>query len=80
MLKTQELTLNMGPQHPSTHGVFRCVLKLEGEYIRECVNHTGYLHRGLEKLAEARLFPIMAGWIMYQACSMSCHMSRLLRN
>ena len=56
MLKTQELTLNMGPQHPSTHGVFRCVLKLEGEYIRECVNHTGYLHRGLEKLAEARTY------------------------
>ncbi|WP_418790068.1 NADH-quinone oxidoreductase subunit D [Phosphitispora sp. TUW77] len=56
MLKTQELTLNMGPQHPSTHGVFRCVLKLEGEYIKECVNHTGYLHRGLEKLAESRTY------------------------
>ncbi len=56
MLKTQEMTLNMGPQHPSTHGVFRCVLKLEGEYVTECVNHTGYLHRGLEKLAESRTY------------------------
>jgi len=56
MLKTQELTLNMGPQHPSTHGVFRCVLNLDGEYITKVVNHTGYLHRGLEKLAEARTY------------------------
>lgn len=56
MLKTQELTLNMGPQHPSTHGVFRCVLNLDGEYVTKVVNHTGYLHRGLEKLAEARTY------------------------
>ncbi len=56
MLKTQELTLNLGPQHPSTHGVFRCVLNLEGEYITKAVNHTGYLHRGLEKLAESRTY------------------------
>ncbi|MHB9095630.1 MAG: NADH-quinone oxidoreductase subunit D, partial [Eubacteriales bacterium] len=54
MLKTQELTLNLGPHHPSTHGVFRCVLNLDGEYITKAVNHTGYLHRGLEKLAESR--------------------------
>lgn len=56
MLKTQELTLNLGPQHPSTHGVFRCVLNLDGEYITKAVNHTGYLHRGLEKLAESRTY------------------------
>jgi NADH-quinone oxidoreductase subunit D len=56
MLKTQEFILNMGPQHPSTHGVFRCVLHLDGEYINKAVNHTGYLHRGMEKLAEARTY------------------------
>ncbi|MDT3697903.1 MAG: NADH-quinone oxidoreductase subunit D [Thermincola sp.] len=56
MLKTQELNLNLGPVHPSTHGVYRCVLTLEGEYIKKAVNHIGYLHRGLEKLAEARTY------------------------
>lgn len=56
MLKTQELVLNLGPQHPSTHGVFRCVLNLDGEYITKAVNHIGYLHRGMEKLAEARTY------------------------
>lgn len=56
MLKTQEISLNMGPVHPSTHGVYRCVLTLEGEYIKQAVNHIGYLHRGLEKLAESRTY------------------------
>ncbi len=56
MIKTQELTVNMGPVHPSTHGVFRCVIKLDGEYVTDVENHTGYLHRGLEKLAESRTY------------------------
>lgn len=56
MLKTQEITLNLGPVHPSTHGVYRCVLTLDGEYILNAVNHIGYLHRGLEKLAESRTY------------------------
>lgn len=56
MLKTQELTLNLGPHHPSTHGVYRCVLNLDGEYITKAVNHIGYLHRGMEKLAESRTY------------------------
>lgn len=56
MIKTQEITVNLGPQHPSTHGVFRCVLTLDGEYIVNAVNHVGYLHRGLEKLAESRTY------------------------
>lgn len=56
MLKTQELALNMGPVHPSTHGVYRCVLTLDGEYIQNAVNHIGYLHRGLEKMAESRTY------------------------
>ncbi|MFZ3170447.1 MAG: NADH-quinone oxidoreductase subunit D [Carboxydocellales bacterium] len=56
MIKTQELSINMGPQHPSTHGVFRCVLQLDGETVNSITNHTGYLHRGTEKLAEARTY------------------------
>ncbi len=56
MIKTQEISINMGPQHPSTHGVFRCVLQLDGETVTNITNHTGYLHRGTEKLAEARTY------------------------
>jgi NADH-quinone oxidoreductase subunit D len=53
MLRTEELLLNVGPQHPSTHGVFRIVLKIDGEIIREATPVVGYLHRGTEKLAES---------------------------
>ncbi|HAQ32764.1 MAG TPA: NADH-quinone oxidoreductase subunit D, partial [Rhodospirillaceae bacterium] len=49
---TQEILLNLGPQHPSTHGVLRLVLELEGEYVARIDPHIGYLHRGTEKLAE----------------------------
>lgn len=52
MIKTQEITVNLGPQHPSTHGVYRCILTLDGEYITSAENVIGYLHRGLEKIAE----------------------------
>lgn len=48
--------LNMGPQHPSTHGVFRMQLQLDAERIVDCIPHLGYLHRGWEKLAENRTF------------------------
>lgn len=51
-VKTEELLLNVGPQHPSTHGVFRVVLSLDGEIIKEATPVIGYLHRGTEKLAE----------------------------
>ena len=47
------LILNLGPQHPSTHGVLRVVLKMDGEYIKEAVPIIGYLHRGTEKIAES---------------------------
>ena len=50
--RTTELLLNMGPQHPSTHGVLRVVLELDGERISKAVPDMGYLHRGVEKLAE----------------------------
>jgi NADH-quinone oxidoreductase subunit D len=52
LLRTEELLLNVGPQHPSTHGVFRVIVKLDGEIIREAIPVMGYLHRGTEKLAE----------------------------
>jgi NADH-quinone oxidoreductase subunit D len=52
LLRTEELLLNVGPQHPSTHGVFRIIVKLDGEVIREAIPVMGYLHRGTEKLAE----------------------------
>lgn len=48
------LTINMGPQHPSTHGVFRMVLTLDGETVVACRPVMGYLHRSVEKLAESR--------------------------
>lgn len=52
--KSQEMFLNMGPQHPSTHGVLRLVLTLEGETIVDCTPVVGYLHRGMEKILENR--------------------------
>ncbi|MGA2988967.1 MAG: NADH-quinone oxidoreductase subunit D [Candidatus Korobacteraceae bacterium] len=55
-LDSSEMILNMGPQHPSTHGVLRVILKLDGEKVlgTECV--IGYLHRGVEKIAENRTY------------------------
>ena len=51
-----EMLLNMGPQHPSTHGVFRMVLWVDGEKIVDVVPHIGYLHRGSEKLSEGEQY------------------------
>ena len=53
-VQTQEMILNMGPQHPSTHGVLRLVLTLQGETITSCTPIIGYLHRGMEKIFENR--------------------------
>lgn len=50
------MTINMGPQHPSTHGVLRLLLELDGEVITRAVPHVGFLHRGVEKLAEYRTY------------------------
>jgi len=55
-MTTHKMTLNMGPQHPSTHGVLRLVLELDGETITSCEPHIGYLHRGIEKLAESKTY------------------------
>ena len=51
-IKTEEMLLNMGPQHPSTHGVFRVVIRTDGEMVLESESHVGYLHRCFEKCAE----------------------------
>jgi NADH-quinone oxidoreductase subunit D len=53
-LHTEEMLLNIGPQHPSTHGVLRVVLELDGEVIARAEPVIGYMHRGAEKLAEYR--------------------------
>lgn len=51
-----KMILNLGPQHPATHGVLRCVIRLDGENIERCLLDIGYLHRGVEKLAEVKTF------------------------
>lgn len=56
-LKTEEMVLNMGPQHPSTHGVLRLELQIDGEIIIDVIPHIGYLHRCFEKHAEAMTYP-----------------------
>ena len=48
------LLLNIGPQHPATHGVLRLVVELDGETVVRCIPHVGYLHSGFEKLGEYR--------------------------
>lgn len=62
-LDSTELVLNMGPQHPSTHGVLRVIVKLDGEKVlgTECV--IGYLHRGVEKIAENRTYQMFAPYV-----------------
>ncbi len=52
--KARRMTLNMGPQHPSTHGVLRVVLELDGETILRARPEIGYLHTGIEKQARAK--------------------------
>ncbi len=56
-LKTEEMVLNMGPQHPSTHGVLRLELVIEGEIIKDVIPHIGYLHRCFEKHCEVMTYP-----------------------
>ena len=52
----QVMTINMGPQHPSTHGVLRLILELDGETVVKATPHIGFLHRGVEKLAEYKTY------------------------
>ncbi len=50
--RTEDMTINMGPQHPSTHGVLRFIVKTDGEVMREAIPDVGYLHRSIEKIGE----------------------------
>jgi len=56
-IKADEYLVNMGPQHPSTHGVLRLLLKLEGEIVHHVDPHIGYIHSGIEKMTEALTYP-----------------------
>lgn len=62
-LDSSELVLNMGPQHPSTHGVLRVVLKLDGERVTDVECVIGYLHRGVEKIAESRTYTMFVPYV-----------------
>lgn len=53
----EEYTINMGPQHPSTHGVLRLVVSLKGEIVKNVQPHLGYIHRGIEKMCESITYP-----------------------
>src|SRR5205807_1051184 len=55
-LKSEPVEVNIGPQHPSTHGVFRMVAQIDGERITDVKMIVGYLHRSMEKLAEERTY------------------------
>ena len=55
-LRTEPVTINLGPQHPSTHGVFRLKVTFDGESIVDAEPVIGYMHRGTEKLAEERSY------------------------
>lgn len=56
-LETEGMTLNLGPQHPATHGTLRIVAKLDGEQVIKAEPIMGYMHRGYEKLTEVRTYP-----------------------
>src|SRR5215510_15977329 len=55
-LHGETMVVNMGPSHPSTHGVLRLVLTLDGETVKAVQPHLGYLHRGMEKIAEGMTY------------------------
>lgn len=56
-LETEGMTLNIGPQHPATHGTLRIVARLDGEQVISAEPIMGYMHRGYEKLTEVRTYP-----------------------
>lgn len=62
-LEQSEMVLNMGPQHPSTHGVLRVILKLDGERVTSVECEIGYLHRGVEKIGENRTYGQFAPYV-----------------
>jgi len=60
--ETVDMTINVGPAHPATHGVFRMILTVDGERVVDCEPIIGYLHRGLEKLSENADYRQAMGW------------------
>jgi NADH-quinone oxidoreductase subunit D len=76
VLETREVELNMGPQHPATHGVYRALVKLDGERVVALESIIGYLHRGIEKWAEYRTWqqatPIFDR-LDYVGAILNCH-------
>ena len=56
-LETEGMTLNIGPQHPATHGTLRIIVRLDGERVISAEPVMGYMHRGYEKLTEVRTYP-----------------------
>ena len=56
-MQTEEMLLNMGPQHPSTHGVLRLLLRMDGEVVHDAVPYIGYLHRCKEKIGQSVSYP-----------------------
>lgn len=76
MAKIENYTLNFGPQHPAAHGVLRLILELNGETIERIDPHVGLLHRGTEKLAEAKPFNQSVGYmdrLDYMSCLCNEH-------
>jgi len=55
--ENEEYIINMGPQHPSTHGVLRFEVSLKGEIVKSLIPHCGYIHRGIEKMCESMTYP-----------------------
>jgi len=79
VFSTTEMEINMGPQHPSTHGVLRLKLKLDGERVVDTWPVIGYLHRGIEKLAESKEFIKITPYTdrMDYVCGMSANLAYL---
>jgi len=61
-LEADHMLINLGPQHPATHGVLRLVLELDGETVVRCIPHIGYLHCGFEKIGEYRQYNQIITW------------------
>lgn len=60
--RTDQMSLNLGPQHPSTHGVLRVLVELDGEVVNKAIPDLGYLHRGVEKIGEYRMYNQFVPW------------------
>jgi len=73
-LESQEYFINMGPQHPSTHGVLRLLLSLDGEIIRKVEPHLGYIHRSIEKMCERDAYQMIVH-LTDRMDYLSCHMN-----